>query len=197
MFFDYRAVGMAEPATITRLLNDWSGGSQAALDALTPLVYRELRVLAQAQFRRSRPNHTLQTTALINEAYLRLIDQSQPVRLENRSHFFGIAARLMRQVLVDYTRAHYAAKRGAGAGAVTFEEAAALSHAAPDVLEVDEALNRLFELDIQKARMVEFRYFGGMTHEEIACALDVSVSTVKRHLRLAEAWLRSHLQDRQ
>jgi RNA polymerase sigma factor (TIGR02999 family) len=185
---------MADPASITRLLNDWSSGSETALNALTPHVYRELHVLAQACLRRSRPNQTLQPTALINEAYLRLIDQSQPVRLENRAHFFGIAARLMRQVLVDHTRSHYAAKRGGGANAVTLDDAVALSHKAPDILEIDDALHRLAEFDARKATIVEMRYFGGMTREEIATALNVSPGTVKRDLRLAEAWLRSYLQ---
>src|SRR3954454_18434101 len=127
---------MADSVSITRLLNDWSSGEEAALNALTPHIYRELHVLAQACLRRRRPDQTLQPTMLINEAYLRLIDTSQPIRLENRSHFFGIAARLMRQILVDYTRAHYTAKRGGGAAAVTLDEAIAFSPAAPDVLEV-------------------------------------------------------------
>jgi RNA polymerase sigma factor (TIGR02999 family) len=188
---------MADPAFITRILNDWSSGNQAALDALTPHVYGELHVLARAYLRRGRPNQTLQPTALINEAYLRLIDQAQPVRFENRAHFFGIAAHLMRQVLVDYSRCHFAAKRGAGATPVTLEMAAGLSPIAPDVLELDEALSRLADFDSRRAAIVEMRYFGAMTREEIAAALDVSVGTVKRDLRLAVAWLRSYLQGQE
>src|SRR5215831_7615117 len=119
---------MAERRSITQLLVDWNQGSRAALDELTPQVYRELHMLARKYLGRGRPNQTLQATALINEAYVRLIDQSQPVHLENRSHFFGVAARLMRLVLVDYARAHYAAKRGRGTAAtVTLEETAALA----------------------------------------------------------------------
>jgi RNA polymerase sigma factor (TIGR02999 family) len=188
---------MADRVSITGLLHDWISGEEAALGELAPYVYRELHMLAQAYLRRSRPNQTLQPTALINEVYLRLLDQKRCLRVENRSHFFGIAARLMRQVLVDYTRAHHAEKRGAGACAVTLDRATALASAAPDVLDVDEALNRLCEFDMRKGRIVEMRYFGGMTREEIASALGISLATVKRDLRLAEAWLRSYLQHRQ
>src|SRR5262245_7658786 len=126
---------MAEPASITQLLVDWSSGNRAALDELTPHVQRELHALARSYLNRNRRNQTLQPTALINELYLRLIDQSQPVQWDGRSHFFGIAARLMRQILIDYARARRAAKRGGGAVAVTLEETAALSphNQAPDI----------------------------------------------------------------
>jgi RNA polymerase sigma factor (TIGR02999 family) len=188
---------MADSAIITRILNDWSSGNQSALDALTPYVYDELHVLARAYLRRRRPNQTLQPTALINEVYLRLIDKAQPVHFENRAHFLGIAAHLMRQVLVDYSRSHFAAKRGSGAAPVSLDMAAGLWRATPDVLELDEALNRLADFDPRRAAIVEMQYFGGMTREEIAFALDVSFATVKRDLRLAVAWLRSYLQGGQ
>ena len=185
---------MSGPPSITQLLIDWSHGNPAALNELTPQVYRELRALARSRLRRDPRNPTLQPTALINEVYLRLIDQSQPIQWQGRSHFFGIAARLMRNVLVDYARARRAAKRGGQAVAVTLEETAALSpNHTPDILEVDDALNRLAQVDERKARVIELRYFGGMTCEEVACASDLTVSTVRRDLRLAEAWLRRQL----
>lgn len=185
---------MTGSRSITRLLIDWSEGSPTALDELTPLVYRELHALARAYLSRGRANPTLQPTELINEVYLRLIDQSKPIEWENRSHFFGIAARLMRMVLVDYARARRAAKRGGEAGPITLRETVAFSpERAPDVLEVDEALNRLADFDERKAKVIELRYFGGMSREEIAAALSLTVPTVKRDLRLAEAWLRRYL----
>jgi RNA polymerase sigma factor (TIGR02999 family) len=189
---------MAEPPSITRLLIDWSHGNCGALDELTPQVYRELHALARTYLSRNRRNQTLQPTALINEVYLRLIDQSQPVQWEDRSHFFGIAARLMRHILVDYARVRQAAKRGGGAVAVTLEETVAFSpycHA-PDILDVDDALTRLAQVDERKAKVIELRYFGGMSREEIACASGLTLATVKRDLRLAEAWLRRDLMGR-
>jgi RNA polymerase sigma factor (TIGR02999 family) len=184
---------MGERRSITQLLQEWNQGDRSALDELTPHVYRELHMLARKYLRRGRPNQTLQATALINEAYLRLIDQSRPVHFENRSHFFGIAARLMRIVLVDYARAHYAAKRGRGAVVVTLDETAVLARSqAPDVLQLDDALRQLAILDERKAKAIELRFFGGLTREEIAITLGLTVSTVKRDLRLAEAWLRRY-----
>jgi RNA polymerase sigma factor (TIGR02999 family) len=185
---------MTGPRTITRLLIDWGAGDGTALDRLTPLVYRELHELARTYLARSHRRETLQPTELIDELYLRLIGRSLPVHWENRSHFFGIAGRLMRLVLVDHARARRAAKRGGGAGLVTLTETAALSpNRLPDVLEVDEGLSRLAELDERKAKVIELRYFGGMKREEIAVALGLTLPTVKRDLRLAEAWLRRHL----
>ena len=185
---------MSQPSSITHLLIDWSNGNPSALEELTPQVQRELHALAQTYLRRGRPNQTLQPTALINEVYLRLIDQSQPVHWECRSHFFGIAARLMRQILVDYARAHYAAKRGGEAVAVPLDEMLVVSHVrTPDVLELDEALDRLAEVDERKCRIVELRYFGGMSREEIAAVCGLTLPTVKRDLRLAIAWLRREL----
>jgi RNA polymerase sigma factor (TIGR02999 family) len=182
------------PRTITRLLIDWGNGDEAALDELTPLVYKELHALARIYLSRGRRGEALQPTELIDELYVRLIDRSAMVHWENRSHFFGIAARLMRQVLVDHARARRAAKRGGGAVPVTLEETMALSsNRVPDVLEVDEALSHLAELDERKAKVIELRYFGGMKREEVALALALTLPTVKRDLRLAEAWLRRYL----
>ncbi len=191
---EYLLMDGASP--VTQLLVEWSHGNQAALEELTPHVYRELHTLAKGYLRRGRPNQTLQPTALINEACVRLLGQSQPVEWENRAHFFGIAARLMRMVLVDYSRARHAAKRGGAVEAVTLDvDAMALSSSrAPDVLEVNEALDHLAKVDERKAKVIELRYFGGMDREEIATALSLTVPTVKRDLRLGEAWLRRFLQ---
>jgi len=185
---------MEEGTPVTQLLVAWSQGDRAALDELTPHVYRELHSLAKSYLRRGRPNQTLQPTALINEACLRLLGQTEPVQWENRAHFFGIAARLMRMVLVDYSRSRNAAKRGGSADPVTLEEALVLSPArAPDILEINEALDHLEKVDKRKANVIELRYFGGMDREEIATALQLTVPTVKRDLRLGEAWLRRYL----
>ena len=185
---------MEPAAPITQLLVNWSEGNPAALEELTPQVYRELHGLARTYLRRGRPNQTLQPTALVNEAWLRLMDPSHPCRWENRAHFFGIAARLMRLILVDYARAHGAAKRGGDVMAVSLEETSVLSPTrAPDVLEVSEALDELSKVDERKAKVIELRYFGGMDREEIATALGLTVPTVKRDLRLGEAWLRRFL----
>ena len=185
---------MERGSPVTQLLVEWSHGDPEALEKLTPHVYRELHALARSYLRRGRPNQTLQPTALINEAYLRLLGQSEPIQFENRAHFFGIAARLMRMVLVDYSRARDAAKRGGSAEAVTLAESLAPSDArAPDVLEIDEALDQLAHVDARKAKVIELKYFGGMEREEIATALGLTVATVKRDLRLGEAWLRRFL----
>jgi RNA polymerase sigma-70 factor, ECF subfamily len=185
---------MTGPRSITQLLIEWRAGDRAALDELTPCVYRELHSLARAYLSRGGRSQTLQPTEVIDELYLRLIDPSHSVEWENRAHFFGIAARLMRMILVDYSRARHAAKRGGDAGPVTLNETAVFSPGpAPDVLEVDEALSRLAQLDERKAKVVELHYFGGMTREEIAAELSLTVPTVKRDLRLAVAWLRRSL----
>jgi len=185
---------MEDTPPITRLLADWSHGNPAALEELTPHVYRELHLLARNYLRRGRPNQTLQPTALINEACLRLLGQPEAVQWENRAHFYGIAARLMRLVLVDQSRVRQAAKRGGAAAVVTLDEAQLLSpHRAPNVLEVNEALDALAKVDERKARVIELRYFGGMEREEIATALALTLATVKRDLRLGEAWLRRFL----
>jgi RNA polymerase sigma factor (TIGR02999 family) len=180
--------------SITRLLLEWSNGNAAALEELTPHMYRELHALARRYLNRGCPNRTLQPTALINELYLRLMANRHPVEWESRSHFVGIAARLMRNVLVECSRSRSAAKRGGAAIAVTLEETVvASSGRAPDVLELDEALDHLAQRDERKARVIELHYFGGMTREEIAGAMNLTVATVKRDLRLGEAWLRCHL----
>ena len=186
---------MMEPeAPITQLLVNWSHGDQEALGELTAHVYKELQALARAYLRRDRSSGTLQPTALVNEVWLRLIGQSQLPQWEDRAHFFGIAARLMRLVLVDYARAHHAAKRDGVAEAITLQETILMSPGrAPDVLELDEALDHLAQVDERKAKVIELRYFGGMEREEIACALDLTLATVKRDLRLGEAWLRRFL----
>jgi RNA polymerase sigma factor (TIGR02999 family) len=177
---------------ITQLLVDWSRGNNAALAELTPHVYRELHALARSYLRRERPSATLQPTALINEVYLRLI--AKPLQWENRSHFFGISARLMRLILVDHARSHRAVKRGGGSNCVTLQEGvAAAPGRSADVVEMDEALNRLAAVDARKAKVVELRYFGGLSREEIGVVMGLTVPTVKRDLRLAEAWLRCHV----
>jgi RNA polymerase sigma factor (TIGR02999 family) len=180
--------------TVSQLLIAWGKGEPEALEQLTPRVYHELHKLARAYLRRGRPTQSLQPTALINEAYLRLLDQSQPIQWENRAHFFGIAARLMRMILVDQARNRQAAKRGGGAATVILDDCMAVSPGrAPDVLEVNEALDRLAAVDERKAKVIELRYFGGMDREEVAAALGLTVPTVKRDLRLGEAWLRRFL----
>ena len=185
---------MGESPSVSQLLIAWGRGEPAALEELTPRVYRELHKLARVYLLRGRPNQTLQPTALINEAFLRLLDQSQPVQWENRAHFYGIAARLMRMILVDHARAHHAAKRGGAGVPITLDDCMAVSPGrAPDILEVDEALDRLAAVDERKAKVIELRYFGGMNREEVAAALGLTVPTVKRDLRLGEAWLRRFL----
>ena len=174
---------------VTQLLVDWSNGDQAALDKLLPLVNDELRPLARRYMRRERPGHTLQTSALVNEAYLRLIDQRQ-VQWQNRAHFFGIAAQLMRRILIDHARGHHYAKRGGGALKVSLDEAAAVTEArAAELLAIDEALERLTAMDARKGRIVELRFYGGLTEEETAEVIGVSLPTAQREWRAAKAWL--------
>jgi RNA polymerase sigma-70 factor, ECF subfamily len=183
-------------ARVTELLHAWGDGDEAALHQLVPLVESELRRLAGVYMARERPGHTLQPTALVNEAFLRLVD-AQGVRWHGRAHFFGIAARLMRRVLVDHARARGFQKRGGGAEAVPLETTILVSRA-PDValLDLDRALDALAEVDERKARVVEMRFFGGMTLEETAGALSISVDTVKRDWRLAKLWLLKTLRER-
>lgn len=183
------------PQELTQLLVDWSNGDEAALDRLLPLVNAELRRLAARYMRRENPGHTLQTSALVNEAYLRLIDQ-QHVRWQNRAHFFGIAAQLMRRILIDHARSHQYAKRGGGALKVSLDEAAAVTEArAAELLAVDEALERLTAMDARKGRIVELRFFGGLSLEETAEVLGISSPTVQREWRAAKAWLHRMLTD--
>jgi RNA polymerase sigma factor (TIGR02999 family) len=183
-------------AQVTELLHAWGAGDETALHQLVPLVESELRRLAGAYMARERPGHTLQPTALVNEAFLRLVD-AQGVRWHGRAHFFGIAARLMRRVLVDHARARGFQKRGGGAQAVPLETTILVSRAPDiDLLDLDHALDALAEVDERKARVVEMRFFGGMTVEETAGAMAVSIDTVKRDWRLAKLWLLKALTER-
>ena len=166
----------------------WRAGDQDALEALVPLVYKELRDIARHHLRRERPGHTLQSAALVNEAYLRLLDQ-RPFDTENRAHFLAVASRLMRQILVDYARSHGAAKRGSDR-TVHLDASLVLPQVrTTDVVALDDALNALSQLDEQQGRVVELRFFGGLATEEIAQVLGVSPSTVKRDWSVAKAWL--------
>jgi len=185
----------ASPRNVTQLLTDWSHGDDAALKELTPLVYGELRRLAHYHMGRQRPEHTLQTTALVNEAYLRLAHQTSP-NFTNRSHFFAVAAQAMRQILVNYAKASQSQKRGGGALKVELDEAALISpEQTSEILDLNEALERLATLDSRKAHVVELKYFGGLEHDEIAEVLKISTVTVRRDWIFAKAWLHSELQD--
>ncbi len=174
---------------VTRLLADWSKGDDQALEQLAPLVYDELRRLAGRYLRRERVNHTLQSTALVHEAYLRLIDQNR-VQWQNRAHFFGVAAQMIRRILVDHARSHQAAKRGSGVARLSLDEA--LDASAPrdlDLVALDDALETLTRMDPQQSRIIELRYFAGLSIEETAEVLGVSPATVKREWASARAWL--------
>jgi len=174
---------------VSHLLQRWREGDKAALDQLMPLVYAELRRLAKSYMRRERAGQTMQTTALIHEAYLRLVDADR-VRLENRGQFFAVASRLMRQVLIDLAREHGSLKRGGGALQVSLDEAMVVSKQRDEgLMALDEALNALARIDPRKSRMVELRFFGGLSVEETAETLGVSVETVHRDWRLAKSWL--------
>jgi RNA polymerase sigma factor (TIGR02999 family) len=185
-----RRVGQHE---VTQLLADWSQGDRAALDKLTPLVYEELQCLAHHYMEGQRPDHTLQTTALVNEAYLRLADQKRP-SFTNRSHFFAVAAKAMRQILVNHAKAAQRQKRGGGAAKVELDEAALVAPEQPRaILDLNDALERLATLDARKAQVVELRYFGGLQQDEIAEVLKVSIVTVQRDWVFARAWLYNEL----
>jgi RNA polymerase sigma-70 factor (ECF subfamily) len=180
---------------VTELLARWTHGDEAALAELTPLVYEELRRLAHRHMGGERPNHTLQTTALVNEAYLRLADQTNP-RWQNRAHFFAVAARVMRQILVSYAKSYRSQKRGGGALKVELDEAAVVSpELSKEIVDLHEALERLVTLDSRKAHVVELKYFGGLNHDEIAEVLKVSTITVRRDWIFAKAWLHNQLHN--
>jgi len=182
-----------ESPDVTQLLKDWSGGDEAAVDKLMPLVHEELRRLAHQYMRREKPGHTLQTSALVNEAYVRLVDQSK-IQWESRAHFFGIAARLMRQILVDQARRKNFAKRGGGAIRVSLDSANAIAQEqSANVMALDEALKTLEQTDLRKSQIVELRFFGGMSIEETAEALKISPGTVMREWTFARAWLRKEM----
>lgn len=178
------------PNQVTQLLIAWGNGDQAALDQLMPLVYSELHRLAHRHIKKERPGHTLQTSALLNEAYLRLVDQ-RDVHWNSRAHFFSMAAQMMRRILVDYARSRRFAKRGGNAQQVSFNEELLVSRQlSADVIEVHEALNELANIDERKSKVVELKFFGGLSNEETAQILGVSPGTVMRDWTLAKAWLR-------
>lgn len=176
---------------VTELLLEWRRGDRGALDELMPLVYAELRRLAGGYFKSERPGHTLEPTAVVHEAYARLVDMDVPWR--DRVHFFAIAARTMRRLLVDHARARRRLKRGGEVVRVTLDEARAGAAPAPDILELDEALERLLAVDERKHQLIELRYFAGLTNEECAEVVGLSLATVKRDLRTARAWLAAQL----
>jgi len=184
----------SSPQTVTAMLQQWRQGDRRALDQLLPLIYDELRRQAARCLRHEYPAHSLQPTALVHEAYLRLIDQPH-VEWQNRAHFFAIAAKLMRQILVDHARSKQAAKRGGRTAKLPMEEAVISGSTGKeiDLVELDEALTRLEALDERKSRIVELRYFSGLTVEETAAVLEVSPATVKQEWRLARAWLRREI----
>jgi RNA polymerase sigma factor (TIGR02999 family) len=174
---------------VTELLLEWQQGDRCALDKLTPLVYEELRRIAHRYVQRERDGHTLQTTALVNEAYVRLVG-GQKIEWQNRAHFFAVTAQVMRHILIDHARRRHYARRGGEAQQVSFDDAALMSpERAAELVALDEALYELAKLDARKSRVVELRYFGGLSLEETADVLDVSVMTVRRDWRAAKAWL--------
>ena len=180
-------------ADVTRLLQQWSNGQEQALDRLVPHIHGELRKLAAGYLRRERPDHTLQPTALVNEPFLKLIDE-RSVKWQNRAHFFGIAAQAMRRILVDHARAHAASKRGGDVRKVSLDDANLIGPAVDvDLLALDEALTRLATLDPQQSRIVELRFFGGLTVEETAEVMSISPATIGREWRMAKAWLSAEL----
>jgi RNA polymerase sigma factor (TIGR02999 family) len=188
-------VSTKEPTPVTQLLKAWGKGDHHAFDELMPIVLAELRRIARNQMGNERQNHTLQPTALVNEAYLRLIDIRQ-VQWQNRAHFFAMASRLMRRVLVDFARSRQYQKRGGGAVQVELDEAIALApQPGDDVIALDEALQKLAAVDARKSQVVEMRFFGGMSVEETAEALHVSVDTVMRDWKAAKIWLSKALKE--
>jgi len=180
---------------VTQLLRSWGDGNREALEKLTPLVYDELHRSARRYMSRENPGHTLQTTALINEVYLRLVDVKQ-VTWQNRAHFYGVCAQMMRHILTDFARSRRYLKRGGGAAEVTLDEMQLpASTRSPDLVALDESLNRLAQADPRKGRVVELRFFGGLTVEETAEVLGVSVDTVMRDWGFAKAWLLRQLSE--
>ena len=179
----------ASSQNIARLLLDWRNGNSEALDRLMPLVYEELRRMANNYMRNERQRHTLQTSALVNEAYLRLVDHEN-IAWQNRAYFFGVAAQAMRRILVDHARTRNYQKRGGGAQQVSLDEAATLAEdRAAELIALDEALQELAKMDERKSRVVELRYFGGLSMQETAEALGISIPTVTRDCTTAQAWL--------
>jgi RNA polymerase sigma factor (TIGR02999 family) len=181
-----------EPESVTRLLREWGAGNKSALDELMPVVYDQLHRLAAKCLRAERPDHTLRATALVNEAYLRLVDAN--VAWHDRVHFFAVAARVLRRILVDHAKANRREKRGGGAAKVELDEAVLVSRQSEaGIIELDLALQHLAERDLRKSEIVELLCFGGLTHEETAAALDISTATVERELKMARAFLHREL----
>ena len=181
------------PEQISKLLENWGQGREDARDALIPLVYDELRRLARRYLRRERPDHTFQSAALVHEAYLRMAQQ-EPIPLQNRAHFFGVAAQVMRHILVDHARSRRASKRGGGEAKLTLDTGIAIPNKPEvDVVALDDALNRLAELDARQSQIIEMRFFGGLSIEETAAAIGVSVATVKREWSTARLWLQREI----
>ena len=185
---------MPDTPEITRLLEAWSSGDPDAAEQVLPLVYDELKAIARNYFRRERRDHTLQATALVHEAWVRLVESSG-ARFESRSHFVGLLAHVMRRVLVDHARGHNRAKRGGQAARVTLVESDAVVGPEIELMELDEALDRLAGMDPRRAKIVELRFFGGLSIDETAEALDISPKTVTRQWRLARAWLHRRLAE--
>ena len=184
---------MASPPDLTRLLQDWSQGNKVVLDQLTPVIYHELRSLARARLATERPGHTLQRTALIHEAYFKLVGHQQS-EWKSRSHFFAVASQIMREILVDHARRHRSEKRGGGGEKVSLEDVVASAGSRDGLLvDLDDGLKELTKIDPRKSQAVEMTYFGGMGQKEIAEALGVSIPTVVRDLRMAQAWLHNYL----
>jgi RNA polymerase sigma factor (TIGR02999 family) len=183
-----------EQQQVTKLLREWGAGSKEALDQLMPLVYDQLRKLASRCLASERPGHTLRATALVNEAYLRLVDSG--VDFHDRVHFYAVAARVLRHILVDHARSRDRQIRGGGAQKLTLDEAILVSSEQPGLVDLDEALQRLSARDRRKSEVVELLYFGGLTYDETAVALGISPATVHRELRMAKAWLYSELAHR-
>jgi len=177
---------------VTQLLQQWGSGNKAALDELMPVVYEQLRKLAGRCLRAERPDHTLRATALVNEAYLRLVDAD--VAWQDRVHFFAVSARLLRRILVDHAKAHNRDKRGGGAEKISLDEAVLVGpQATGGIVELDEALQRLATHDQRKSELIELLFFGGLTYDETAAALNISPATVHRELKMAKAWLHREL----
>jgi RNA polymerase sigma factor (TIGR02999 family) len=186
-------VSPTPPPELTRLLDNWGQGDAEARDALIPLIYTELRGIARRYLRRERPDHTLQSAALVNEAYLRMTRQ-QPGKFENRAQFFGFAAQMMRHILVDHARGRLAAKRGAGAPRLSLDrEIASPEKHEMDLVVLDDALTKLAALDAEQSRLIELRYFGGLSIEETAVVMGISPATVKREWATARAWLKREI----
>lgn len=189
-------MGLSSSRDVTRLLAEWNQGNEAARDALMAIVYEELRRVARRQLSRERPDHTLQSAALVNEAYLRLVRQQEKPKWQNRAHFFGVAAWMMRHILVDHARNHLRAKRGAGAPRIAFDpELVPDRRNELDLVWLDDALNRLAALDSEQARLVELRFFAGLSIEETAQVMGISPATVKREWTTARVWLQRELRN--